>query len=67
MHRPFALGSAATVLLVLIIALALYTPTTQGQTTGPLGYIALADAKTRELLALPRRPLTVRSSPTRSA
>jgi mono/diheme cytochrome c family protein len=47
MRRPFALGSAASVLLVLIIALALTTPTTQGQSTGPFAYIALADAKTQ--------------------
>jgi hypothetical protein len=47
MRRPFTLGSAAFALLALIIALALTTPTTQGQTTGPFGYIALADAKTQ--------------------
>src|SRR5688500_15240974 len=44
MRRPFALGSAAFVLLALITALALYAPATRGQSQGPFNYVALADS-----------------------
>jgi mono/diheme cytochrome c family protein len=46
MRRPFAVGGAALLVVMLIAAFAFHSPPSLGQTSplGPLGYIALADA-----------------------